>query len=695
MNSRIALGMASLLPLPAGVVRAQDDPAVLPAVVVTADRLPAGADDEPFSITIIEREELRAAPQLRLDDILRNSAPGFSLFRRSSSRVAHPTAQGVSLRNLGPNGAGRTLVLLDGIPLNDPFAGWVQWSRVPPSSIGQVIVNPGGGAGLFGNAALAGTIHVVSDETTGNAARLLGTAGNRDTYETALDARIEEDRFSFSTFVDRFETGGYPVLRADQRGPVDANADADSWVWQSRLDWKIDEDTRLAVTGSAFDEHRNNGTRLTNNFSSGQDFSATFDRFIPELDANLRLQAYTQGRTFRSTFSSVNAARTSETLALDQFNVPATAAGGSAVWSQQISEAHQFIGGADMRWIEGETNEHFLRIDDAFTRYRNAGGRQLLAGAFLEENWRVSDAVKVVAGGRVDYWRQFDGLRVERNRTTGATLRAEEFDGQDGVAPNGRVGVNAQLVPTVRARAAAYTGFRAPTLNELYRPFRVGNDITEANPALEPERLYGAELGVDWEPDERVSLSATTFYNELRNAVGNVTIGEGPGTFEPGGFVPAGGVLRQRRNLDRVEVFGVEAKLVWNFAPDWRLRAQYLYTHPIVGSAAESPQLEGKRLAQAPEYVAVAALDWTPGRWQAGAQVRCVGRQFEDDLNTLPLADFATVDLSLGYEFNAYLAAALKVENVFDTETEVGKTASGLVSIGAPRLISLTVAVNF
>jgi outer membrane receptor protein involved in Fe transport len=495
--------------------------------------------------------------------------------------------------------------------------------------------------------------------------------------------------------VDHFETGGYPVLRADQRGPVDTDANADSWVEQSRLNWKIDDDTKFQLTGSAFDEHRNNGTRLTHNASAGQDFSATLDRSIPELNANLRLQAYVQDRTFSSTFSSVNADRTIETLALDQFDVPATAAGGSAVWSQQISDAHRLIGGADFRWIEGETNEHFLRVGDVLTRSRTAGGQQLFAGAFVEENWRVSDAVKVVAGGRVDYWRQYDGIRVERDRATGAVLRDQEFADQDGLAPNGRLGINVQLKPTVRARAAAYTGFRAPTLNELYRPFRVGNDITEANAALEPERLYGAELGVDWKPVERVSFSATVFYNELHNAIGNVTIGEGPGTFDPGGFVPAGGVLRQRRNLDLVEVFGVEAKFLWEFAPDWRLRVQFLYTHPIVADAAESPQLEGKRLAQAPEYVAVTALDWTPGRWRASAQVRCVGGQYEDDLNTLPLAGFATVDLALGYEFNDHLTGALKIENVFDRETEVGKSASGLVSIGAPRLVSLTIAVNF
>jgi outer membrane receptor protein involved in Fe transport len=674
---------------------AQDTPGVLPDVTVTADRLPTGAAEEVFSPQVISREEIETAPQMRLDDILRNASPGFSLFRRSSSRVANPTTQGVSLRNLGPNGAGRTLVLLDGLPLNDPFAGWVPWTRVPPASVREIIVNPGGGAGLFGNAALAGTIHLLGSESSRSYARLLGTVGDCDTYEAALDTRMETGKVGLSTFVDRFSTDGYPVLQANQRGPVDTSADADSWLWQSRLDWQPDGHTRLALSGAVFEEHRNNGTQLTRNATRGEDFSLAAQRAFPDLDGEMRVQTYLQRRRYRSTFTSVNEDRTQETPALDQFDVPATAAGGSAVWSQQLGDAHRVVGGVDARWVEGETNEFYFRSGDAFTRLRNAGGRQLFVGAFFEENWQATDAVSLVVGGRVDYWRQYDGLRVERERGGGVVLQDTRFDDQDGFAPNGRIGLHAKLARSIQARAAAYTGFRAPTLNELYRPFRVGNDITEANAALDPERLIGAEVGVEWEPVERFSFSVTGFYNRLRDAVGNVTIGEGPGTFDPGGFVPTGGVLRERQNLDRVEVIGVEAKLIWQMAPTVRLRAQYLFTHPTVTRASEAPVLEGKQLAQAPEHIAVAALEWTPGHWQTSAQIRYVGEQFEDDLNTLTLAPFTTVDLSLGYQFNTQLSASLKVENLFDTEAETGKTASGLVNIGAPRLWSLTVALSF
>src|ERR1043166_8020187 len=158
---------------------AQGQEAVSQQVVVEADRLPNAESGAPFSIDVVDKEELHRAPQLRLDDILRAQIPGFSLFRRNSSRTANPTTQGVTLRNFGPSGAGRTLVLLDGIPLNDPFAGYVLWSQVPPASIESVLVSSGGGAGLFGNAALAGTIFLVSkpmDVTFGFAEVSIGNA---------------------------------------------------------------------------------------------------------------------------------------------------------------------------------------------------------------------------------------------------------------------------------------------------------------------------------------------------------------------------------------------------------------------------------------------------------------------------------------------------------------------------------------
>ena len=206
-------------------------------VIVEADRLPNPETSAPFDVHVLEQDDLRDAPQLRLDDILRAEIPGFSLFRRSSSRTANPTTQGVTLRNFGPSGAGRTLVLLDGIPLNDPFAGYVLWSQVPPASIQSLVVVSGGGAGLFGNQALAGTIFLVSQNLTTNSIYTEASLGSYDTYEFATEETVVRAPMAASVFVEHFSTSGYPVVRSDQRGPVDNTASADSTIFDSRTEW--------------------------------------------------------------------------------------------------------------------------------------------------------------------------------------------------------------------------------------------------------------------------------------------------------------------------------------------------------------------------------------------------------------------------------------------------------------------------
>jgi outer membrane receptor protein involved in Fe transport len=690
-RSLTAAGAALLLTLFGATIRAQE--AVGDAVIVRADRLPAPTGAV-FSVKEVTAEELRRAPQLRLDDVLRAQVPGFSLFRRSSSRVANPTTQGVTLRNFGPSGAGRTLVLLDGIPLNDPFAGYVLWNQAPPASLESVLVTPGGGAGLFGNAALAGTIFLDSRRAKEDDALVQGTIGDRETYGISVAANLARKQATFSFFGEHFSTGGYPVLEADQRGPVDMNASSESDLLQLGSEFALTKDASLQLRLRGFREERENGTRFTRNDTRGADGSAVLSVRVPHLQAEMRATAYGQQRKYRSTFSSVNAARDIETPALDQFDVPATAAGGSAVWSMVLAP-HVITVGADIRWVEGETREAFRFVGNEFTRLRNAGGEQLFVGAFAEDSWQVTTAMKVLGSVRLDHWQLFDASRTERDRATGAITLANAFPDRDGYTVNGRLGTSINVTPEWTIRGTGYTGFRVPTLNELYRPFRVGNAVTEANAALEPERLIGGEAGIEWRPMETVRLTSTAFYNRLEDAIGNITIGLGPGTFDPGGFIPAGGVLRQRRNIDLVTAPGVELAGEWRIAAPLLVRGTYLFTQPTIERAAEA-SLIGNLLAQTPQHVLTGAIEWRPAaRWLVTTQVRYTGRQFEDDQNTSELAAVWIVDAALSYDFTERVSAAVKVENLLDAEVETGKSADGLVSIGAPRLVSLQVQSRF
>ena len=137
--------------------QAPDDTTRLEPVVVTVTRMEQKADEAPASVTVLTRDDTEHSAAQTVDDLLRQ-VPGFSLFRRSSSLVTHPTTQGVSLRGIGPSGTSRALVLFDGVPANDAFGGWVYWGRVPMLGVERIEVVRGGGSSVWGNYALGGVV---------------------------------------------------------------------------------------------------------------------------------------------------------------------------------------------------------------------------------------------------------------------------------------------------------------------------------------------------------------------------------------------------------------------------------------------------------------------------------------------------------------------------------------------------------
>lgn len=681
-----------------GLASAQET--TLPPVVVTAARYPESSIAESaFSSVSLSRKEIREMPESRLDDLLRDSVPGFSLFRRSSSAVANPTTQGASLRNLGPNGAGRTLVLLDGIPQNDPFGGWVYWHRLPPELLQNVTVVRGGGAGLFGNNALGGTIYLTRHQPETFSASL--EIGDRKTVEGTFAGGFATESVHASALFHGYTTDGYPTIREDQRGPVDIAAESTSYLFETGVSSTLDSGGEVTFRASYFQEDRGNGTPLTSNKTKGVDLSIGLRSAPGEFSWESNL--FYQSRRFESQFSSVNEDRTAEVPALDQYRVPAQSVGfsftgtfeGGLPFPGADREKSKLVTGIDGRWIEGETNERFRYVGDAFLNDREAGGQQLFVGAFAEQTWQATSALAIVLGGRADYWQVSDGRRVEKTIASGATLQDQRFPDRDGIVTSGRLAAVYTIVEGLDLKSSAYTGFRVPTLNELYRPFRVRNDITEANASLEPEKLQGIEAGIGWKPLETFHVSANVFYNKLNDAVANVTVLNGPGIAPDGTVVPDGGVYRQRRNVDSVSTYGVEIEGAWEITSWLKFSAGYQFSETEV-SEPDSPALDGRQLAQAPAHVLTGALQFQPHpKWQATLQTRYSSPQFEDDLNSQELASYILWDASLTYRIHERLQVTFAMENLFDKTIETGKTADGIVSIGAPRLFSVRMKWEF
>jgi len=663
---------------------AAQEPAVeLEETVITASRTDQILGDIPAHVTLLAPQVIRQSAALTTDDLLRQ-VPGFSLFRRSSSLVAHPTTQGVSLRGIGASGVSRTLVLLDGMPLNDPFGGWVQWHKVRRGSLERVEVLRGGGAHLWGNYALGGVIHLQTRMPRQPEFRLVATGGDGRTG--AIDL-IAAERFGTTGVMlegGYFSTDGYKVLRADQRGAIDVNADSKSSTLRLKVERPLSASGRLFAQLGIFNEERGNGTRLTQNDTDAG--YAALSTVWAKPSGKWTLSGFTQVQEFRSVFSAAAADRSTERPALDQFKVPSKLGGVSVEWLKPAGRRHVLAAGSDLRWLSGETNENYRNLGDGFTRRRWAGGEQQVFGLFLQDQFRPTDRWHLTAAGRVDAWRTFDSFRRELNLETDEFLREDQFDARSRWVFNPRLAARYDALPSVSIRTAAYRTFRAPTLNELFRPFRVGNNITEANPKLVPEQLTGVELGMDY---NRATLTAhvTAYWNQIDDAIFNRTIEGSGGVVDPCGFVPDEGSCRQRENLQQVRVVGLEADTQYRLPWHVSTGLGYLFTQ---SEFAKGPaEVQDKRLPQIPKHQVVLTLGYDhPKRVQGRLQLRYVGAQFEDDRNTLELGDFAVVDLNLSKMLGPHWEVFLQAENLLDKTYLVGRSGSGpvkLVNVGMPR----------
>lgn len=652
-------------------------PPSVSAVVVEAPRLPPLAGQEAFSTATYDAAELGA--QARLDDVLKTT-PGVSLFRRTGSDAANPTIQGLSLRAIAPSGAGRALVTLDGAPQNDPFGGWVIWTALPGEGLSGATVVRGAGAGPYGAGALTGVVALRERAAGGGLTSFTAEARERDGFRAA--GTFGTDHLLLTASGSR--TDGYRPVRGSAAGAADVPTTLEDGSIAARVQGELGG-VRWAARVGAFQEKRGAGLFGAKSNATGSSLAVTL------ATDSWRLQAWARSSDLENTSVAVAAGRVGTTPANDQYSTPASGYGLNAAWQGKQGDWSWELGG-DARMAEGLTHELFRYQTGAFTRQRTAGGRTLVGGLYAETAYSKPD-FSLTAGARLDGWRSYDAVRRERDTATGALTLDTAPANASGTTPTGRIGVRQGLSGETWVRAAAYAGFRPPTLNELHRPFRVGNDVTESNAALKPETLYGVETGLAGEGAVKWNLGV--FYNQVRDPITNVTIGVGPGTFPVAGFIPAGGVLRQRQNAGEINAYGLEGDVATDLSPAWTVRAAFSATHARVDGGASAAQLTGKRPAQAPALTVTAGARWKPiDRLSLDADLRYESQRFEDDQNLRVLKAGTGLDLRAGWALSPTSEVYLAADNALNADLAVGQTADGITSYSAPRTVYVGFALR-
>ncbi|WP_312127554.1 TonB-dependent receptor domain-containing protein [Brevundimonas sp.] len=668
------------------------EPVQVQEVVVTAARLPPAASEAAFAVIRLGQDQIKGA--VRTDTALRE-VPNVSLFRRADSLAANPTTQGLSLRAIAPTGAGRALVTLDGVPLNDPFGNWVIWAQAIPESLGNIDVIRGAGAGPYGAGALTGVVALRERDADGGVLDL--SIAERGGLRAAGTAGISHGRMALTVSGLHEVSDGYVPVRGSAAGVADRPMDLKAEALSGRLDYAVADDVQMSVRAATWEEDRGSGLGENRANASGHSVSATLARQPSEGVTGWRLQAWSTHSNLFNSSASVTADRNTTTPANEQYRTPAEGWGVNAAVRRHDGLAGGILEwevGADARFNEGETQELFRFMNGAFTRDRKAGGEASVAGLYADGSW--TGGPWLIAGGlRLDQWTNENGFRREADLENGGLLLDEGEDKRSDEVISARLGVRRALSETVSLRGSAYTGFRPASLNELHRPFRVGNDLTEANAALVPEKLSGVEAGADYDSG-RLALGGVLFWNRIADVIVNVTLAEGPGTFPRAGFVPAGGVLRQRQNAGTIEAVGVELNGRYAVTDALHLRGALAWTDSEVDGGSAAQQLTGLRPAQAPEWAATLGVDWQPVTdWQMGISARYESDRFDDDLNSRTLKAAWTVDARTEWQFDRHAALWLALDNVFDEDVATSVTATGVEGYTAPRTLRAGVRLTY
>ena len=626
-------------------------------ITVTAYREPLGQLESPVTTRTLSRVELRSAAPFTMDGQVRQ-LPGVELFRRSSSLVANPASQGISLRGLGSTSASRTLVTADDVPLNDPVGGWIHWEEQPELAVQSIDVVRGGASDLYGSSAIGGVMSVGLMHPTSSLAELRSSYGTLGTYDTGLLAQTKLGPWGLMGAGGALGTDGFIQEAPWQRGPVDRPSNM-----HARNGLVLAEHTsgplRLFARGSGFNEARDNGTPYQKNGTRMWRYATGADWQAPQ-DGSLTFRLYGSAEHYRQTFSGISSLpnfgdptcsyRCGETPSKFAL-IPDNELGAAAHWSQPIGTGLVALVGADVHDVRVWDREQSYGANAGLT---NLSAHQRDSGLYGELLW-TRNAWTVAASARVDWFQDFDPNQQQWNGTAWVPT-ATQLPQWEQTVFDPRLGLSRKLGTHWAVSASGFRAFRAPTPSELYRSTQVGSQLTLPNGSLRPERATGWETGLasQWKFG---TIRGSWFDTQINGAISAVTIAPNK---------------LKRENLGQIESRGVS--LDFEVAPlRWmQLDGGYQYAHATVTRGTTDL---GNWIPEVARNLATFnARAFRPRIGTLSLQSRISGRQFDDDANGFLLHGYFRVDAYGSHQFGSRLELFAAGENLFDRSIEVAKT---------------------
>jgi len=618
-------------------------------IVVTATRSAQRLKDVPESTTVVSMARLHETPSQTLDEVLRD-VPSVQLPEASVEQV-HPTSDLVSMRGLSGN---RALVLLDGVPINDPFFGFIEWALVPLDSVERVEVIRGGDSTLWGDHAMGGVINVISRQPTKD--ELLEDAGG-GTYGTVRSntygSYIMNDIAKFSLDYGYSTTNGFESIPKDELYASDRRTSDHANDVIGTGDFQITPD-------------------LTAGFKVGYTVYNEFHQIV-ELSANKQdeetyqahaTQNFGNGLTLTALafhdhdyFATANTGTSPgyATGAMEYIenyhHTPTKDFGGSLVLEQTSGGwLRNWEIGADIHQIGGEDLSQIFSPTGQQQRIDIGSGMQLFAGGFAQTTIKPIDALTISAAVRYQYFDNYHGY-------DGTPGGLGDVPAKASYAFDPRVSIKYEVTPDWAVRAAAYEAFNAPTMSQLYRTFALPNGIFYGSATLTPEKLKGGEAGVDY-TNGPFTAQVTGYYNQITNLITSYDLSGAqlpPGFFFGSRNINAGGATSQ----------GMEVAAQMRFTPQLTGELNYTLAQSWITNNPYDPTSVGKQVMNVPHgYVSGSATYTFMNGLRITPTFRYVSQQWGDNDHTLPYDAHFVLDAEGDYPINDRLQVFVQLYNL-------------------------------
>ncbi len=625
-------------------------------MVVTATRFPTDKNRVPGRITVITAADIENTPFERVDELLQQVS-GLQTTRTDGIFELSPQ---VTMRGLGGNEPGRTLVLIDGTPASTGDSGNMRWNRLNLADIERVEVFKGPGSSIYGSNAMGGVINIITKRPDKPFSGAVSTGyGSFGTKKGAvrLGGRQDGDRgFYGQVAATGLDSDGYTSLTktsSDYDNRIDRFVE--EFNVSAKLGYAFDENSSLELGYAYFDDRRGEGYKYNIPEGSHRDFDTNrmnllYKRAVS--DWQWHFSGFFQREDYFWHRDFADAASIYKVLSdRDDYGTALSV-------STDIGDHSTLILGADLRISEVDAADDY----DFSSDYAINKGRLEQYAFYLHDEIRFLDDRLLLTGGiRFDTAKFKDGLydsNVAPFDLVSGSLKDSSWD-----AFSPKISSRYHVSDNISVYGSYSRGFRAPILDALCRYGIFHGRFYDANPDLENETLDSFELGSDLKLFDMLDLSFSGYYSRGKDFIYSVDTGQTRFLWGRNRAVYL------MDNATEVEIKGFEADLA--FRPNTYIRffAGYTFNESLIDKFDERPELEGKRLEYVPEHSFSAGVDVFSSIINARVVLNHIGNQYSDDMNTEEIGGYETVDVKLWRNLDFLLpglSASLAVQNLFD-----------------------------